>query len=80
MNWSPRHWMRFHLIEALLVDGPRSVASLEAKLENARQRKLLHSEAKWLPVDAFEKDGEPWWRLPADNVALFRPRAMRKAA
>jgi hypothetical protein len=68
-------WIRFRLIEALLADGPRSVSSLEAKTDNARCRKLLHSEAKWLPVEEFEKDGERWWRLPADNIE-FRPRAM----
>jgi hypothetical protein len=80
MRWTDRNWMRFHLIEALLADGPRSVGSLEAKLDTAKDRKLLHSEAKWLPVDVFEKDGETWWRLPADNIELFRPRAMQEAA
>jgi uncharacterized protein YqiB (DUF1249 family) len=76
MNWNDRMWIRYRLIEALLEDGPRSVASLEAKVANARLRKLMHSEAKWLPVVEFERNGETYWRLPSDNVRLFRPRAM----
>jgi hypothetical protein len=24
----------------------------------------------------FERNGETYWRLPSDNVRLFRPRAM----
>jgi hypothetical protein len=77
MRWNERMWMRYHLIEALLEDGPRSVASLEARLANARERKLLHSEARWVPVVAFERGGEIYWRLPSDNIRLFRPRAMQ---